>query len=212
MIEFRYYRDRLEPVPSRFFNLPEDCSLADVQNRLAFPNRLTENEQLRQWARADWQYVDHRLMQWTALFLEELRKRGCPFYVHSAYRTREQQEEVFNAGHSKVQWPKAAHCQGKAVDIVHGIYHWDLTPNEWLWLGAIGRQVHNKLMSDTPKAGRWALVWGGSWNGGKGPKVVGWDPAHWEMADWRENIQRFQTGPKIEHTPRAMLRYFYPKA
>lgn len=183
--------------------------MSQVQQRLAFPNRLNDATQLRNWARPDWQYCDTRIMEWAALFIEELRRANCPFYVHSAFRTREQQDKHVRDGVSKTPWPAAAHCQGKAVDIVHGLFHWDLTDNEWLWVGAIGRQVHEKLMAKTPKADRWPLVWGGSWNKGRGPTVLGWDPAHWEIGGWKQQpILRIIPGPAISHTPRGLLTIF----
>lgn len=74
-------------------------------------------------------------------------------------------------GHSKAKAGQSAHNYGLAIDLIHGIFGWDIPRESWELIGHIGKEVatQNGLK----------LVWGGDW------KTL-WDPAHWEVAGWRE--------------------------
>ncbi|QCS37219.1 hypothetical protein [Tortoise microvirus 70] len=56
-----------------------------------------------------------------------------------------------------------------AVDIVHFGRYWDLSPKEWAVVGLIGKEVARRRNIK--------IVWGGDWRF--------WDPAHWELKDWK---------------------------
>lgn len=177
--------------PDRFFGVPDDPAHFAAFQRLRVGDAyFTIDAYLRQHNRADWQHVDPRMRLFAARLLEALRKRGIPFYVHGAFRTRSEQNAAFSAGRSKMRWPFAAHCQGAAVDIVSAQFHWDLSRQEWSAVGNIGKQIAASMSLP--------LVWGGDWSF--------YDPAHWELPDWRSSVQELEAGEPVRLTPRGILR------
>lgn len=167
--------------------------------RLKAPRFMGTNANLLQWDRADWQYTDPRLMRWAALFIEYARKRSIPLYVHSAFRTEEEQRDLVRRGVSRTPYPTSAHNIGEAVDIVHGVYHWEMTRQEWAMLGVLGERALDRINAGARKADRLHLTWGGNW-----PRF--WDPAHWEITDYRSRVREIRAGPPVRHTPRRILR------
>lgn len=174
----RFLRD---PVDALRFNAPERLKVG--------PGFLTSDKYLRQHQRADWQQTDPRIQIFAAQFCETFRRKQIPLYVHSAFRTEAQQNAMVSKGTSKAKWPRAPHAQGKAVDIVHAAYHWNLTSNEWALLGKVGKELAHRLGLQ--------LTWGGDWNF--------YDPAHWELSDWRDNVRRLTAQAPVEQTPRGIL-------
>lgn len=183
----------------RFFNEPQDGFIWDVPKRLSAPHFILSDAHIRQWDCADWQQVDLRLMRWSAVFIELARKRGIPLYVHCAMRTEAEQAKVNAAGNSKVPYPRSAHNIGEAVDIVHGVFHWTLTEREWAMLHVLGLRALDLVNRDLKKIDKLHLAWGGHF------KTL-YDPAHWEITDYRARVKRLPLGPPVRRTPRAILR------
>lgn len=180
----------------RFFGLPDDDGwLAPVRLKA---DVFTSAMYLGQCDRADWQFTDLRLQRWAALFIEMARRRGIPLYVHCAFRSEEEQRKVNHAGNSKAAYPRSPHNIGEAVDVVHSVFHWDLTRQEWHLLHVLGRLALDRLNADLPAASKLKLAWGGDF------KSL-WDPAHWEISDYRARIRRLPVGPPVRYTPRAIL-------
>lgn len=105
--------------------------------------------------------------------------RGIPVYAHCIVRTYEQQLAEYREGNSRDSpqdglWPH----KGTAVDIIHSIHGWQMSEYEWLILGEIGKELANQRGFD--------IVWGGDWIPKGSKALVGWDPAHWELRDWRK--------------------------
>ncbi|MEP3530118.1 MAG: M15 family metallopeptidase [Sulfitobacter sp.] len=175
----------------RFFgNLPDDKGFQAPQRLAAGASIHTSTMMLRYHDRANWAETHSDIQIFAAHFIEALRRRNIPMYVHSAFRTLEEQNELQAKGRSRAKWPRAPHCQGKAVDIVHGQYHWELTPQEWQYLGKLGKDIAAKLGIE--------ITWGGDW--------TFYDPAHWELTDWRENIRAIDgRGDPVRFTPRKLL-------
>lgn len=102
-------------------------------------------------------------------------RSAIPVFSHCTIRTLEQQLKEFNEGDSKVRF--GAHNVGMATDIIHSTLGWNMTKESWLLIGHIGRELIQAkglcLVS---------LAWGGDWKF--------YDPAHWEVRDWRD----FQKG------------------
>ena len=69
------------------------------------------------------------------------------------------------------------HNKGCAVDIVHSVKGWGLTDRQWLVVGHVGKEV--------AAAKGFKLEWGGDWRN-KPSDIIGWDPAHWQVTDWRD--------------------------
>jgi len=109
------------------------------------------------------------LIRFKRVFLADLHRAGMPFFVFQAMRSREDQDRAFASGVSKAKGGQSAHNFGMAIDVVHFPRFWDLTTREWDVIGAIGADVSRRL--SVP------VVWGGSWEF--------YDPAHWELADWK---------------------------
>lgn len=171
----------------------------EAPQRLRAPAFMRSEAFLRQGEKADWQYCDRRLMRWAALFQEYARKRGIPLYVHTAFRGEADQNKAAAAGHSKATYGRSAHNIGEAVDIVHSVFHWDLSRQEWAMLHVLGRLALDRVNADLPKLLKLDLVWGGEFT-----KL--YDPAHWEIRDFRSRLRRLPSGPAVRHMPRALLR------
>lgn len=184
----------------RYFDEPKDSFAWDVPKRLSAPHFILSDAHVRQWDKADWQMCDPRLMKWAAVFIELARKRGIPLYVHSAFRTEAEQAAALAAGNSKVAYPRSAHNIGEAVDIVHGVFHWTLTEREWAMLHVLGRRALDLVNRDLKKLDKLQLTWGGDF------KSM-YDPAHWEITDYRARIKRLPLGPPVRKTPRYILRH-----
>lgn len=185
-------------LTARFFDEPQDSALWEAPQRLRAPNYVNSNAYLAQMEYADWQQTDPRLMRWAAMYIEMARKRGIPLYVHCAYRTEAEQIRAYAGGFSTTPYPRSAHNNGEAVDIVHGVYHWQLTKQEWAMLHVLGRLALDRLNADLKKADKLELTWGGDF------KSL-YDPAHWEVADYRARIKRRPTLPPVRMTPRGIL-------
>ena len=76
----------------------------------------------------------------------------------------------FAAGTTKARAWESPHNYGLAVDIIHGTKAWDLTRKQWEIVGHMGKEVAAQLGVK--------VVWGGDWKF--------YDPAHWELANWRD--------------------------
>lgn len=116
--------------------------------------------------------VHPELLQFSKAFLADLKARGWPFYAHEYLRDRKAQDDAFKRGVSKAKFGQSAHNYGMAVDIVHYGRFWLLDPKEWALLGLIGK--------DVAKRRNIKITWGGDWKF--------YDPAHWELTDWKERI------------------------
>lgn len=188
--------------PSRFFSIPELPEGAwFVPQRLTAPTFCSSTGYLSQMEKADWAGVDPRLKYWAALFVETARKRGIPLYVHTARRGRAEQDKLKALGRSKAAFGKSAHNIGEAVDIVHGLYHWDMHKAEWDLLHVLGRLVLDRVNAQLPKDRKLQLTWGGTF------KSL-YDPAHWEISDFRLRLHKAQSmgqAPPLRQTPRAIL-------
>lgn len=181
-----------------FFVDRQDGPTWDVPQRLKAPQHILSDAGIRQWDRADYQHCNVDLVRWSAILIELARRRGIPLYVHCAFRTKEEQERVNASGNSKAAWPRSAHNIGEAVDVVHGVYHWTLTKQEWAFIHLLGLRALDLLNAGRKKDERLTLTWGGGWSF--------YDPAHWEIADYRNRIRKLETGKPLRRTPRFILR------
>lgn len=193
----RLTNDATNTSADRFLRTIADDIEFTAPKRLAFPSAISSTTALKQHERADWQQTDPRIQLFAATLIEVCRKRNIPMFVHSAFRTKAEQDKHFANGTSKVKWPNAAHCQGKAVDIVHGVYAWELTRQEWSLVGKLGKDVLHRLNAARLVKDRFELEWGGDWSF--------YDPAHWEIKGWRNNISVLPAADPVRKTPRLIL-------
>jgi hypothetical protein len=111
-----------------------------------------------------------RMVEFSLKFNLELQKRGVPFYVFEFHRSAERQNDLKAGGLSKASGGRSPHQWGFAFDLVHCTKYWDLTPKQWAFVGAIGKEVARRM--------KLKVVWGGDWDF--------YDPAHWQLANWKE--------------------------
>lgn len=197
-------RENPDKLENRFTEAPEDGPVWAAPKRLAAPAFIKTEGYIRQCFRADWQQTDVRLRLWAARLCIRARDQGIPLYIHSAFRTREQQSDLLRRGVTKVGWPRSAHNIGEAVDIVHGVYHWDLTQDEWLYIHHLGMDELRKLNATLRKRDRLALNWGG--DDTTPGDTFRWDPAHWEIADYRERIRQIEPGVPRMASPALIVK------
>lgn len=135
-----------------------------VVSTITYKNRLLK---------ADRTGSDPVLLDFSLALLRELQKRNMPFFPHTYVRTNAEQEKLYANGVTKARAGQSPHNHGMAVDIVHFGRYWDLTKKEWDVIGLIGKEVARKR--------KIKITWGGDWKF--------YDPAHWELADWKDRLK-----------------------
>ena len=103
--------------------------------------------------------------------IKELNARKIPFYPFEFYRSPERQDVLKKQGVSRAKAGSSPHQYGCAVDLVSVTRYWDLTRQEWACIGALGKEIARKLNIK--------VAWGGDFSSL-------YDPAHWELENWRE--------------------------
>jgi hypothetical protein len=192
---FAASRAEIPLPPTRFFGAPMDNSeIWDVPSRLQAPAHFLTNSWLKQSTRADWAHCNPRLMGWAGEFIKAAEKRLIPLYVHSALRGKAEQNALYAKGRSKARYPLSAHNIGEAVDIVHGVFHWDMTRQEWRFLHELGSRVLDRMNAGVKKEDQLHLYWGGHF---KKP----FDPAHWEILDYRQRLRTLPDVDPVRLTP-----------
>lgn len=126
---------------------------------------------------------DPDLIAFYLKFRSALERHGYAFYAHCLVRSNEEQYRLWRAGRSKARPGLSAHNHGMAVDVVHSVRHWDLNVYEWGLIGTIGKETARKMNIKV----NWGGDWGANWDAS--PPQRGWDPAHWELADWKQRAQ-----------------------
>lgn len=153
-----------KPVPHL-----EGSAKAALQAMVNRPFLETERYQQQQW-RANRKGAHFEIILFEMRLVARMADLGVPMFAHSVVRTQGEQNKVFLEGHSKKDGNAPYAHQRAACDVVHSIHAWNLTRDQWNVIGHVGKEVAKQLGLD--------VVWGGDW---KDP----WDPAHWELADWR---------------------------
>lgn len=168
--------------PERFaMDIPVDVPGERALSRLAMPSYFLSRSRLEfHDGLANWVGVRSVIGRFAGELISELGRIQVPMFAHGAFRPRGDQDAAVAAGHSRARWPDCPHCQGAAVDIVHGRYAWNLTRQEWGHIGHVGKLVWDRLASDFSDLG-FGITWGGDF------KSL-YDPAHWELTGWRDAL------------------------
>lgn len=134
------------------------------------------------------------ILEFRKKLIAKFRKMNVPLYAHNMIRDAEHQNRLYVQGVSKAQAGKSPHNFGMAVDIVSSLHHWEISSEAWNIIGHLGKELAIQ--------NGFRLVWGGDWRDpdGPGPKV-GWDPAHWEIANWKNLKGEFPWPPPIQARP-----------
>lgn len=119
--------------------------------------------------RASPEGMDMRMRGFARALLSEFHARGWPMFVYTYVRSDADQWRAFNAGHTKARPGQSPHNTGYAFDVVHYGRYWELSRKEWALVGLIGKEVARRR--------NLKVRWGGDWKF--------YDPAHWELADWK---------------------------
>lgn len=124
-----------------------------------------------QQARANRTGAHPDIIEFERRFIRKLRSYNLPFYCHTMVRTRADQRSAYARGVSRIRGDKAFPHEKWAVDIIHGTKGWDLSKKQWDIIGHIGLEVAAALGIK--------IVWGGNF-------ASLYDPAHFELAEWRK--------------------------
>lgn len=172
--------------------------VADVQARL--PPRMEEvgySEALRrlvdreflkgarhraQHQRANRVGASPEILQFERAFIAKFNKLGIPMFAHSVVRDASEQTRLYVTGRSLAKAGKSPHNHGFAVDLIHGVHAWQIPRAAWDIVGHVGLEVAYQCGLK--------LTWGGKWESF-------YDPAHWELSDWRSRVT-VANGPMLD--------------
>lgn len=121
--------------------------------------------------RADRSGADADILEFERTLVRRMRKLGVPMFAHCVMRGEDDQARAYVSGNSNAKWGESPHNYGMAVDLIHGIRAWSISRKSWEVIGHMGKEA--------AKAKGIPIVWGGDF------KRL-WDPAHWELANWRD--------------------------
>lgn len=149
--------------------------MRDALELIRDPEFCKSNKFAEQQHRAERRGAHPDIIEFDRVMVRNCREFGIPVFSHCIVRSLEQQRREYEQGDSKVLF--GAHNVGMATDIIHGTRGWNLDRDSWKLIGHLGQDIIRAkglcLVS---------LAWGGNWNF--------YDPAHWEVAGWRD----FQKG------------------
>ena len=185
-------RAETPPSEDRFATVPDpvDNEEWDTPARLRAVAFLSSASYAAQQQRADWQQCDPRMELLAARVVLRAAKLGIPLYVHSAFRTKAEQDDLIRRKVTKARYPRSAHNIGEAFDLVHGTYQWNMTVREWAYLRWLVMEELRKINAKLPKARKLQLG-----------QYIGWDPAHFEVADYRDRIRRMPVQTPLRRSP-----------
>lgn len=115
------------------------------------------------------------MLRFIDVFYNRMDKLNVPVWAHTIVRTNAEQQRLYEEGVSKAKPGKGAHPFGCAADIVHSTLAWNMDPKQWEFFGQVGKEL--AIQRSIP------IQWGGDWPPYKGG--VGWDPAHWQLKNWK---------------------------
>lgn len=192
-----------DKIEDRFTQSPTDNKQWDTPKRLRAEAFLTSESYAKQQLRADWQQCDPRMRLLAARIVLRAHGLGIPLYVHSAFRTKAEQDDLVRRGVTKAPYPRSAHNIGEAFDLVHGVFHWELTAREWSFLHWLGQEELRKVNAKLSKDKRLEINWGG--DDGIPSDTFKWDPAHWEVLDYRDRIRKMPVAVPVHMSPRVTV-------
>ena len=111
------------------------------------------------------------ILEFGKRLVTRMRKQDVPLFILNCVRGEKAQNEYYRTGVSKAPYGSSAHNYGMAVDIIHGTKGYELDRKSWDLLGHIGKEI--SVQAGIP------ITWGGDF------KSI-YDPAHWELKEWRK--------------------------
>lgn len=156
-----------EPSPDAEFRVPRNYE--EALRGLQDPVMLRSDRYQTQQHRANREGADPTILEFERLLVKRLGKILVPVFATEVWRNPEYQDELYRQGRSKAPAGLSPHNHGMAVDIVHSVRAWSLHEKEWDLIGHVGKELAAQK--------GFAIEWGGDWKF--------YDPAHWEIKDWR---------------------------
>ena len=157
----------------------------------ARPFRASQKWQEQQW-RADREGAHPHILEFEKLLIRRLAKLGVPMFASELNRSLERQNDLYALGNSRARAGESAHQYGCAVDVVHSVHGWNLGPKGWALVGHVGKELAAQRGLK--------VTWGGDF-----AKL--WDPAHWELAEWREVKRLIDADPVTWPTAKAVYEW-----
>lgn len=162
---------------------PHRAALKKIAHPAYFAQRKHERDLVSSQI---WDERGHpQLRDFTLAVIRELHRYSVPLKCYNIYRGEKEQNEAFNKGHSKARWGQSPHNFGLATDLIHATVGWgdNVTFPEEAWeaISVIAKEIARR--QDLP------VVWGGDWKF--------WDPAHYELRDWKQAKDR--PSPEDDH-------------
>ncbi len=145
----------------------------EAARSLAEPNASKSLWVKIQQTENDYIGVHPDIIEFWKAFSKAMKRRNIPIRAFEFVRSAERQQELYDKGRSKASAGFGAHQYGMAVDIIHATRGWNLSKKEWDCMVAIGKEVARKRNIK--------LDSGHDWNF--------WDPAHWEIDNWQDQIK-----------------------
>lgn len=162
-------------APSK--GLPD--ALAGLVNR-EFLHTERYQEQQRRAVREG---VHPKVLKFEAAFVRRCKRIGIPMFAHCIVRSADEQAEMVRKGVSKDSpddgaWPH----RGCAVDLIHSVKGWQMNDDEWKLVGHLGKEISAQMGL--------SMTWGGDFEP-RNAAGVGWDPAHWELRNWKAIAEEY---------------------
>lgn len=151
-----------------------------VDHAFCFSTKYTDQQ-----GRADRLGAQPEILEFERKLVKRVRKLGIPLFAHCVIRTSQEQNRLFNAGRSKARAGESPHNYGAAVDLIHGTKAWALSRRQWAIIGHLGKEL-------AIQAGL-KVTWGGEWDF--------YDPAHWELSEWRTIRNQYEDGEDWDGRP-----------
>jgi len=128
------------------------------------------------------------LLRFMILLIARMKALGVPMFASEIIRSNERQNQLYLDGFSKAKPGHGPHPFGLAFDLIHSVRGWNLTKKQWEFVGHIGKEL--AIQRSIP------ITWGGDFK----PIVdrVGWDPAHWQLAEWRQKMSGYPFMPSYK--------------
>lgn len=147
------------------------AALRGMVDRPFLATRRYQEQQERAWREG----AHPDILEFERCFIKRMKRHGIPMFASEVIRDGTRQDELYALGRSKAKAGQSPHGDGCAVDLVHSVLGWELHPDQWRLVGHIGKEL---AVQKGVK-----LVWGGDWSF--------YDPAHWEIADWKSQRDQY---------------------
>lgn len=159
--------------PSKAFPM----ALEAMRNTAFLKSPKWQEQQLR----ADRHGAHDKICEFTRKLVQRAALLGVPLFPHCIVRTVEDQASAFARGVSWTPPTRPFPHRAFAVDIIHGTLGWmdrPVIPHAWEIIGHLGIEVAKSMSIK--------ITWGGDWdNDGDSADERKYDPAHFELSDWR---------------------------